>query len=291
MSFQILKAADKKRKVLQEIVEMMSRYKTIAVADITGLRAVQFQRLKKGIRGRLNVKVAKNSLIRKAVEELKEQRGIDATALNGVLEGQTAIVVSDLNPFEIYNILEKFKVPAKAKPGDVAIKDIVLPAGNTGLTPGPVLSLFKKFKVPIKIEEGSIHVTKDTIVIRTGEVIPAEVADLLSKLGIEPMEVGLKIKAAYSEGLVYKADNLKIDVGHFRESIVDAASKALSLAINSAFFSRESSPHILAKAVVEATLLAIKARYPAGEALSYMVAEAHAKAMALNNILSKLSSN
>ncbi|MHC1601386.1 MAG: 50S ribosomal protein L10, partial [Candidatus Nezhaarchaeales archaeon] len=173
MAFPILKPIERKRKLINELIEMMSKHKTIALADITGLRALQFQRLRGKLREIIQIKVAKNSLIRKAIEELKEKRGIDLSPLKSFLEGQTAVVVSNLNPFEVYNILEKNKVSAKAKPGDRAIKDIVLPAGNTGLTPGPILSLFKKFKVPIKIEEGSIHVTKDTVVIKAGEVIPA----------------------------------------------------------------------------------------------------------------------
>ncbi|RLF07400.1 MAG: 50S ribosomal protein L10, partial [Thermoprotei archaeon] len=285
MAFPILKPIERKRKLINELIEMMSKHKTIALADITGLRALQFQRLRSKLREIIQIKVAKNSLIRKAIEELKEKKGIDLSSLKSFLEGQTAVVVSNLNPFEVYNILEKNKVSAKAKPGDRAIKDIVLPAGNTGLTPGPILSLFKKFKVPIKIEEGSIHVTKDTVVIKAGEVIPAEIADLLGKLGIEPMEVGLRIKAVYSEGLVYKADDLKIDVEDYKRKLVDAASRALSLAVNSVFITSESAPYIIAKAAMEAKSLAINACYPTSESISYILAKAHAQAMALSNIV------
>ncbi|MHC1600924.1 MAG: 50S ribosomal protein L10 [Candidatus Nezhaarchaeales archaeon] len=285
MAFPVLKPIERKRKLINELIEMMSQHKTIALADITGLRALQFQRLRSKLRDIIQIKVAKNSLIRKAIEELKEKKGVDLSPLKGFLEGQTAVIVSNLNPFEVYNILEKNKVSAKAKPGDVAIKDIVLPAGNTGLTPGPVLSLFKKFKVPIKIEEGSIHVTKDTVVIKAGEVIPAEIADLLGKLGIEPMEVGLRIKAVYAEGLVYKAEDLKIDVEDYRNKLIDAISKALSLAVNTVFITSESAPYIIAKAVMEAKSLAINACYPTSESISYILAKAHAQAMALNNIV------
>ncbi|MHC1628883.1 MAG: 50S ribosomal protein L10 [Candidatus Nezhaarchaeales archaeon] len=285
MAFPVLKPIERKRKLINELIEMMSQHKTIALADITGLRALQFQRLRSKLRDIIQIKVAKNSLIRKAIEELKEKKGVDLSPLKGFLEGQTAVIASNLNPFEVYNILEKNKVSAKAKPGDVAIKDIVLPAGNTGLTPGPVLSLFKKFKVPIKIEEGSIHVTKDTVVIKAGEVIPAEIADLLGKLGIEPMEVGLRIKAVYAEGLVYKAEDLKIDVEDYRNKLIDAISKALSLAVNTVFITSESAPYIIAKAVMEAKSLAINACYPTSESISYILAKAHAQAMALNNIV------
>lgn len=285
MTFPVLKPIERKRRLINELMEMMSKHKTIALADITGLRALQFQRLRSKLRETIQIKVAKNSLIRKAIEELKEKRGIDLSPLKGFLEGQIAVIASNLNPFEVYSVLEKNKVSAKAKPGDRAIKDIVLPAGNTGLTPGPILSLFKKFKVPIKIEEGSIHITKDTVVIKAGEVIPAEIADLLGKLGIEPMEVGLRIKAAYAEGLVYRAEDLKIDLEDYKRKLMDAASKALSLAVNSIFITRESAPYIIARAVMEAKSLAINVCYPIRESISYILAKAHAQAVALSNIV------
>jgi len=285
LAIQVLKPLERKRKLVDELIELMSSYKTIALADITGLRALQFQRLRAKLRGMAAVKVAKNTLIRRALDELKEKKGINLTPLKDYLQGQIAIVATDQSPFEIYNFLEKNKVPAKAKPGDIAVKDIVLTAGNTGLTPGPVLSLFKKFKVPTRIEEGSIYVAKDTCVVKAGEPIPAELADLLTKLGIEPMEVGLRIKVAYSEGLVYKADDLKIDFDEYRRRLAEAASNAIALAVNATFITPESAPLIIAKAALEAKSLAINACYPTADSIGYILAKAHAQALALSSVV------
>ncbi|MDH5816008.1 MAG: 50S ribosomal protein L10 [Candidatus Nezhaarchaeota archaeon] len=277
-----LKPRDRKRKIIDELIELMSTYRTIALADISRLRALQFQRLRSKLRGLVQIKVAKNSLIRKAIEELK---GIDLSPLKDFLSGQLAIIASDLNPFEVYSVLEKNKVTAKARPGDVAIKDVVIPAGNTGIPAGPAISLFKKFKVPIKIEEGSIYVTEDTVVVEAGKTIPAEIVDLLGKLGIEPIEMGLNIKVAYSEGVLYKDKDLKLDIEGYKKKIVEAFTNALSLAVNTTFITRESAPYIIAKAVIEAMSLAINACYPTRESISYIIAKAHAQAVALGNLV------
>ncbi|MEM4652948.1 MAG: 50S ribosomal protein L10 [Candidatus Nezhaarchaeales archaeon] len=280
-----LKPRDRKRKIIDELIELMSTYRTIALADISRLRALQFQRLRSKLRGLVQIKVAKNSLIRKAIEELRELKGIDLSPLKDFLSGQLAIIASDLNPFEVYSVLEKNKVTAKARPGDVAVKDVVIPAGNTGIPAGPAISLFKKFKVPIKIEEGSIYVTEDTVVVEAGKTIPAEIVDLLGKLGIEPIEMGLNIKVAYSEGVLYKDKDLKLDIEGYKKKIVEAFTNALSLAVNATFITRESAPYIIAKAVIEAMSLAINACYPTRESISYIIAKAHAQAVALGNLV------
>ncbi|MEM0217165.1 MAG: 50S ribosomal protein L10 [Candidatus Nezhaarchaeales archaeon] len=280
-----LKPRDRKRKIIDELIEIMSTYRTIALADISRLRAPQFQRLRSKLRGLIQIKVAKNSLIRKAIDELKELKGIDLSPLKDFLSGQVAVVVSDLSPFEVYNVFEKNKVTAKAKPGDVAVKDVVIPAGNTGIPAGPAISLFKKFKVPTKIEEGSIYVTEDTVVVEAGKTIPAEIVDLLNKLGIEPIEMGLNVKVAYSEGILYRGGDLKLDIEEYKRKLVEAFTNALSLAVNVTFITRESCPYIIAKAVMEAMKLAINACYPIRESIGYIIAKAHAQAVAISNLV------
>jgi large subunit ribosomal protein L10 len=280
-----VKPRERKRKLIDEIIEILSSHKTIALADISDLRALQFQRLRKALRESVQIKVAKNSIIKKAIEELKVLKGMDFSPLEDFLTGQLAVLASDLSPFEVYALLEENKVPAKAKPGDIAVKDIVIPAGNTGIPAGPALSLFKKFKVPVKVEEGAIYVTKDTVVVKAGEAIPSEIAELLGKLGIEPIEAGLKVKVAFCEGVVFKPENLKIDVEDYEKKIVDAFTRALSLAINAVFVTPESAPYIISRAVAEAMSLAINACYPTREVIGHIIAKAHAQAVALRSLL------
>ncbi len=280
-----IKPRERKRKLIEELIELMSSHKTIVLADISGLRALQFQRLRKALREGIKIKVAKNSIMRKAIDELMELRRMDFSPLKGFLAGQLALLASNLSPFEVYTLIEKNKVPAKARPGDIAVKDIIIPAGNTGIPAGPALSLFKKFKIPVKVEEGSIYVTKDTVVVKAGEAIPAEVAELLGKLGIEPMEAGLKIKAVFYEGSVFRPEDLKIDVEGYKKRIADAFARALSLAINAVFVTAESAPYIISRAVAEARNLAINACYPTREVVGYIIAKAHAQAIALKDLL------
>ena len=55
------------------------------------------------------------------------------------MEGQSALIFTDMNPFKLFKILEDSKTPAPAKPGAIAPADIVVPRGDTGSAPGPIL--------------------------------------------------------------------------------------------------------------------------------------------------------
>jgi len=271
----------RKEAIVKELQSLLQRYRVVAIADITGLRANQFQRLRAKLREMAVIKVAKNTLMQRAVRSAASSKpGLEK--LVEMLEGPNAFIFTDESAFTLYSILEKNKVTAKAKPGDKASRDIYIPAGNTGIPPGPILSMFKMLKVPTKIEEGSIYVTKDTLVLRKGDGISREAADLLAKLGIEPIEVGLSVKLAYEDGLVLTAEDLAIDVDSYRGQLAEAFKEALMLSVGLSYPTPESAPFIVAKAHAEALNLSINAAYPTKESAGALLRRAVAEAAALN---------
>ncbi len=271
----------RKEAIVKELQSLLQRYRVVAVADITGLRANQFQRLRAKLRGMAVVKVAKNTLMRRAMQSVAGSKpGLEKLA--EMLEGPNAFIFTDESAFTLYSILEKNKVTAKAKPGDKASRDVYIPAGNTGIPPGPILSMFKMLKVPTRIEEGSIYVTKDTLVLRKGDVISREAADLLAKLGIEPIEVGLSVKLAYEDGLVLTAEDLALDIDSYKGQLAEAFKEALMLSVGLSYPTPESVPFIVAKAHAEALNLSINAAYPTKESAETLLRRAVAEAAALN---------
>ena len=104
---------------------------------------------------------------------------------------QTFTCSQILNPFKLALLLERGKVKTTAKSGDIAAMDVVVPAGNTGQPPGPIISQLNGVGLPTRIESGSVWVSKDTLVVRRGEVINERLAGVLSKLGIKAVELGI----------------------------------------------------------------------------------------------------
>ena len=82
-----------------------------------------------------------------------------------------------------------------------APNELVVPAGNTGINPVRYYPNLKNQKLPTKIDQGTIWVTKDTVVAKPGDAISQKLAALLSKLNIKPIEAGIAVNFAISEGL------------------------------------------------------------------------------------------
>lgn len=273
----------KKVRARAELEELVSRYRVIALAKLGKVRSSQLMSLRKKLSGQVQFLVAKNTLAKIALKNLKNSE--DFLKL---LEGQNLLIFTNTDPFKLNLILEKNKVFLPARAGDTATDQIIVPAGNTGLPPGPVLSEFKECGVPTRIDAGSIWVARDTVVRQKGEVISPKLASLLSKLGIKPIRAGISIYATYVDGLVFEEEDLKIDLEGYTKQIGELHAQALALAVEVGYPSKESLPLLITRAIQQSFAVAVSAGYPADEATTLrIVAEAHLKASALLEELRK----
>lgn len=280
------KIPSRKIKIVKELIDLIKRHNVIAIANLYGLRSNQLQELRRILRGRALIKVVKNTLMKRAVDACaKFKPGL--SKLIPYLKGQNAFIFLNDDPFSLILTLNKHKIMADAKPGDIAPNDVVIFAGNTGLSPGPIMSKFSMFKIPVRIQEGSIWITKDTVVVRKGEVINADLADLLKRLGIKPIEVKLDVKVAYFDGLILTSDDLYLDLDEYKRELAEAQIRALALSVNVAFPTRENVSMLIGKAVREARALAVISALPDPELISQVIQYANLQAVTLTSKISR----
>jgi len=276
-----------KTEVLDKFVALTKKYNIIAVADLEKVRSFQIQEIRKKLRGRAEILVAKNTLVKKAAELLEKER-TNLTKFSEALTGSRVLLFTNMNPYELIILLNKNKVRLPAKAGDIASGEIVVPAGNTGLAPGPVISEFGEAKVPTKIESGSIWVVRDTVVARKGDTISPKLVAVLSKLGIKPMEAGLSLVQAYDAGLVLTSEDLAFDLEEFRKNIQQAAQEARGVAVEAGIVLPETAPLIIGRAHRQALALSIQADYPTRETIIDIVKNAYAEMAALSKKIETL---
>jgi len=269
---------ERKVRVVEELVELMKKYPVIGVASLSKIRARDLQELRKILRPHMRLKCAKNTLFKIAARKAGLK---NLEELEPFLKGENFFIFADMNPYKLNIMLEKTKVKTEAKPGDVASDDVVIPAGNTGLPPGPVISKLSSLGIPTRIESGSIWVVRDTVVVRKGEVISHDLADILKRLGVKSVEVGLSLRAAYEDGVVLSKEDLTIDLEEVRASVEEAYAHALAVSVEAGYVTPETVTPIILTAHTRCLNLAVQIAYPCPETLPHLLAKAEAEAMKL----------
>ncbi len=249
------KIAEYKKKIVVKMVELIRKYPVIGIVNMESLPAPQLQKLRSGLRGTLNIVMTKKTLMKIALENVKsEKKGIDALA--NYFEGMPAFVFTDQNPFKVSSILQKNKSSAPAKANQVAPEDIIVPAGPTPFAPGPIISDLGMAGIKSGVEGGKIVVKSDCVVAKKGERIKPKVADVLARLGIQPMEIGLELIAAYDKGTIYEKGILSVTQDEYISRIVKASCEAKALALEVSYVTKETVTYLIIEAFVSAKALA-----------------------------------
>ena len=269
---------------VEAIKDLLKEYKSIGVASLQKVRATQLQEFKKNLAGKVYMRVLKNTLTKIAIEDMGEA---DLKKLEAHLEGSNVLLFTNLNPFKLALLLERGKVKTTAKSGDIAAMDVVIPAGNTGQPPGPIISQLNAVGLPTRIESGSVWVSKDTLVVRKGEVINERLAGMLSKLGIKAVEAGLSMKAVLDEGLVILGEQLKLDVDGTRKSIERSNGEAFALSLSIAYPTPENIVLLLQVAHGKAFALSLNAAVPTKETIADLIRKANMEMLGVNSAVEK----
>ena len=273
-----------KKEIFTDLVQLLEKYSVIAVADLEKVRSSQIQEIRKKLRGKADLIVAKNTILRKASDSIaSKKQNVDKFAQ--ALAGSKVLIFTQMNPFELIIFLNRNKVRVPAKGGDIATSEIVIPAGNTGLQPGPVISEFNEAKVQTRIEAGSIFVARDTVVASTGDVISTKTASLLSKLGMKPMEAGLYLSSAYDNGLVLSAKDLTFDLDQMQTDFTSAARLAFGVAVEATIMLPQTAPVIISKAYRQAVAVSVESSFFTKDTGELIIQKAYRNMNALSSAI------
>ena len=269
-----------KKDAVATLTKQIKKSKVVGIIDVHGVPAPAFQTMRTDLRGKAEITMLKNTLLKLALEQAsKERKGLDK--LSEAVDGQCAIVTSDLNPFKLFKQLDATKTKMPAKGGELAPDDIEIKAGETPFKPGPVVGELQKAGLPAAIEQGKVVIKKDKVLVKKGDKIPREVALVLSKLEIFPLTVGLDLHAAFEEGMVYKKEVLAVDDVEVLNRVTAAARGALNLSVFIAFPTKQSIRVMLSKAHMDALNLAVNADIPNKDTIKLMLAKANAQMLSL----------
>ena len=272
-----------KKQVVAEFVKLLKEYPVIAAVNMENLPTKTVQTMRESLRGKVVMKMTKRRLLNIALDQAaKEKPGIEK--LKEFLKGMPALMFTRENPFSLYKTLQKNKSAAPIKPGQTAPKDIIVPKGPTPFAPGPVIGQLGQFKIKAGIEAGKVIIKEDSIAAKAGTVVNADLAGLLTRLGIEPVEIGLDITGVFEQGMIYDKSILSVDEKQFIDNITKAHRWALNLAMDACIFTDATTKLMVQKAFRAARALALESAFPAQGLVEELVSKAERQARAVQRI-------
>ena len=264
---------------IKEIVDNVHSHKVTGIVDVRGVPADALQKMRQKLRGTVTMKMIRNTLTNIAFDSLPQDD--KARELGKYIDGQIVLVYTNSNPFKLYKLLEATKSKAPAKSGDTAPADVSVTKGPTSFKPGPIVGEMQQAGIPAGIEGGKVVIKNDKVVVKKGEKFTAKQAEILGRLEIFPMEIGLNLKAVIEGHTIYMPSDLSMDENELRNMFAKAAGQALSLSLEAGIANKETIEPLIQKAVRESKALAVNAPIFEKDAMDMILSKAEAEMLSV----------
>mmetsp|Transcript_28571 Transcript_28571/g.78473 ORF Transcript_28571/g.78473 Transcript_28571/m.78473 type:complete len:324 (+) Transcript_28571:146-1117(+) len=250
-------STERKAEYFEKLKSLLSDYSKAFIVEVDNVGSKQLQMTRRELRGKAEVLMGKNTMMRKCIKEFAEENpSSPASKLADICRGNVGFVFTNDDLGEIREVLEANTRPAPARVGSVAPSKVIVPKGPTGCDPGQT-AFFQTLQIATKITRGQIEMVNDTDLIEAGDKVTASQAALLQKLGIEPFTYGLVLKKVYDNGSLFDAKVLDITDEVLAMKFTSALNALASVSLALGYPTQASVPHSIAnayKAILSVTI-------------------------------------
>ncbi|MEM0171423.1 MAG: 50S ribosomal protein L10 [Thermoproteota archaeon] len=273
----------KKEKRVEELVTLINSYKYVIAIDASSLRTKVINEMRDIFRGRVKFKFEKPSLFMRAAKKTGNKALVELAMK--YTQGSVLLAFTNEDPFKLSREFVRNALSLPAKAGNIIEEDLVVKPGNTGLPPGPMISELNEVGIPTRIDKGSIWVTKEVVVARAGEKINVKLAAALSKLGLKPIRMYLKPRAALVDDVIVEGTLLVTEPEKIFNELIEANKKYIILAAEISYFTKDTLPLLLAKAHREAQILSLETSIVTEDNIVQLLQIAENKSLLLSKLI------
>lgn len=263
-----------------KIEKLFDTYSRCFIVNADNVGSLQMQQIRASLRGRAEVLMGKNTMMRKAIRGMLDKHPELERILPCVV-GNVGFVFTSEDLNEVRDALLENKVKAPARAGAIAPVDVVIPAQNTGLGPEKT-SFFQALSIPTKISRGTIEIVSDVALIAVGDKVGASESTLLNLLNISPFSYGLVVENVYDDGSVFSPKVLDITDEDLKSTFMAGVANIAAVSLAIGYPTAASAPHSIANGLKN--LMAIAAEtditFAAAEKLKAYLADPSAFAVA-----------
>jgi large subunit ribosomal protein LP0 len=239
---------DKKKEYFEKMTRLLSTYDKVFVVGVDNVGSQQMNSTRKAMRGKAEILMGKNTLMRKVLSDFLEANpGHFYAAIEEKMTGNVGFVFTNFDLPKVRDMILANRVPAPARVGAVSPVDVVVPAGPTGCDPGQT-NFFQVLQIPTKIVKGQIEITTPVNLIKSGDKVGSSEAALLQKLNIRPFSYGLSIDVVFDHGSFFSVKVLDIDEAYLTSQFSLALSKVAAVSLQIGYPTQASLPHSIGNA-------------------------------------------
>jgi large subunit ribosomal protein L10 len=173
------------------------------------------------------------------------------------LDGTTAIVLSNKDPFELYSEFKSNMLKLAAKPNQKAPYDIFINSGETTLQPGQAVTELKQAGIDVQIQKGKVVINKDKI-IKEGDTITTGLSKALHTLGIKPIVTSIAPSVVFADGILFTQKALGITSESLSMDIAKAVNQTIALSYAANIINGFTVKSMVIKAYSNATYLGVE---------------------------------
>merc|ERR1712055_64491 len=264
----------------QKVRNLLNQYEKVFICDADNVTSRQFQDIRQGMRGRGDVLMGKNTMMKRAIREMINEKP-ELERLLPLIRKNVGFVLTNGDLKEIRDLIMTFTVPAAARSGSIAPVEVVVPPQNTGLGPEKT-SFFQALAIPTKIARGAIEITSPVKLLEIGDKVSESAAMLLNMLKISPFTYGLDIISVYDSGSVFAPAILDITEDDIRGRFLGGVQNIAAVSLAIGYPTVASVPHSIANAFknLMAVAAATEIEFPQVEQLKAYLADPSAFAAA-----------
>jgi len=210
-----------------KLTECIQTYSKLFLVQVDNVGSNQMQKIRGGLRGKAEVLMGKNTMIRKCIRDfLEDNEGHPIAQILPIMKGNLGFVFTNGDLSEVRDLLMANRVPAPARVGAISPCDVYCPAGPTGCDPGQT-SFFQALNIPTKISKGQIEIISPVLVCKTGDKVGNSEAVLLQRMDIRPFSYGLVLNTVYDNGNIFSPTVLDLTddvlIGKFMNAVTVVA--------------------------------------------------------------------
>jgi large subunit ribosomal protein LP0 len=249
----------------ERMEKYMDEFKSILVIGVDNVGSNQLQKCRIALRGRATILMGKNTMMRKIVRERAEKDSRFAGLADCLVGNVGFLFTNEPDLAALRTEVMDFKVPAAAKSGAFAPRDVWVEKGSTGLDVGQT-SFFQALNIGTKVARGSIEILADVKLITKGERVSSGAVALLTKLNIRPFFYGIAVDTVFDNGCVYDAKILELSENDMLGKFWLGVNMVASLCLSVGYPTLASIPHSFANAFKKLVAIAVETDYTFPEA-------------------------